>query len=350
MAVGDRHVRQLETGDTYTPSSSLKEVITNIVTDPLAVLDIEYSGETNPITISPTLQRTSPRIQQYPNFVLTSDVTLSLRSRSLYVLTNNHIVHRVNPLNPGDTSAPFESIGSAPSIPSIGIGSIAGDANGDLVVVYYSSVSDNLVFIKLNPDDLSDTSGDYGEGNSISIIFAYSVSGAISGSNARSFTIDNAGDYWVGFFGNTNRDVVRFNPDDLSDSSGTYRSKQGLPSGLSEPRGIVFDNGGQGLYVADGNELWYLDAQDHTNTTTPYGVIGDMSSSLLASGLEIRSDGLLYVIDSSELWLVDPNDPDSEVGQLGLVGTGSFTNPRGMAMLTGSAVPVIARISTIEVN
>ena len=82
MAVGDSNVRQLSTGDSYTPSGSLRELITAIRLETGVTLEMRPSGQSAWVDISPTSETStdavaqSPLIQQNPGYVLDSSVTI----------------------------------------------------------------------------------------------------------------------------------------------------------------------------------------------------------------------------------------------------------------------------------
>lgn len=349
MAIGDRHVRELSTGDDYTPSGNLKEVITNVAIDPLASLEMSYSGQTDYVRISPTLGPSTPQIQQDPRYLLTSDVTIRCQGFSLYGTNNSTsspALYIANPLNPNSSISPFGEVGELFSI-AYRAYDIDIFPNGDVLVVSNASSNSRTIRLyRVNPSDPDDETGNYGfiGSKTYGLTFFFDAIGVAID--------DSTGNIYV-IIRNTSgvSRLVILNPDNISDTTGIYNNGSTISSGFTNfLGGMVYDSRNNGLYTLEGTSLWYINPLDPRSTTSPYGEVGSLPSGLGTSlAIAIRNDGNLYVVGlNNNLWLINPFDPDDETGIYGEVGTLNFT-PDGIALASGGTVDANARISTVEV-
>ena len=237
-----------------------------------------------------------------------------------------------------DSSVTGALVGNLPA----GLTTPSGIAFGDgrwLVV----DDSGNELF-RINPDDPSDTSGDFGEvGNLPAGLFAPR---GIAFGDGRWLVVDNTGD-----------ELFRINPDDPSDTSGDFGEVGDLPTGLTSPGGIAYGDGRWLVVDNTGDELFRINPDDPSDTSGVFGLIGDLPAGLGSSHGITFGDGRWLVVDNDgdELWRINPDDPSDETGDFGLVGvlpTG-FTTPVGIGYepdLPDAEAPTleIANVLTVD--
>ena len=288
-------------------------------------------------------------------------------------------VWRINPLNPLDLSGDYGSLGNLPTgLSSTNANGIAIDSNGDAIVVLQTS---NTLW-RINLDNPSDTSGDYGNLGSMPSGLG-AASGVSIDSNGDAIVVDWSGDdIWrinlsnpsdeTGIYGrlggfpsglgvanavglDSNGDAIvvdtdgtnelwRINLDNPSDTSGDYGRLGSLPSSLESPQALGV-NANNDVLLADREDdnLWVLrlsDLSDFTAGEGEYGLLGDLPTALSTpTGISIDSNGDVYVVESDDsLWRINLSDPDSETGDYGLIGTvNSSLVPSGLTLESDEA-------------
>ena len=346
MALGDRRVHHLATGgtSTYTPPGGRKERVTNIAGSGLSELRMRHGSRDN-VVISPSEQQT-PFIQQNPGYGLDSNVTLSIGSVVLAVIdgsTNPDRLVFVNPLDVGSVTPPFGVKGSLAS----GLNGVRGATvrNGVLHVL-----RSNGEVHGVNTEDPDSTTSPYGHLGTLSLPSSATTFGphGLAYTSNRLIIVfnDNTSvrvrEYGVDFAG-SGTEVATYNP------TGSHRPSVG---------GCVVD--GTDLYViytlGNTNAEYFIrfDTTNYSNSAGTYRTPQQLPSLLnQPGGAAITPSGDVYMLGrlADDIWLVDLNDADSETspyGRKGVIGVAGIA-PQALAVVSGEGAPATVRVSTVEV-
>ena len=214
---------------------------------------------------------------------------------------------RINPDDPSDESGDYGLIGNMPAALQAARGIGYGDGRWLVVDLFGDSLW------RINPDDPDDTSGDYGLVGDLPTGLG-SVTG-IGYGDGQWLAVDNNGD-----------ELWRINPDDPDDTSGDYGLVGDLPTGITAPQGIGYGDG-QWLVVNQRaniiGELWRINPDDPSDESGDYGLVGTMPMDASRQPISIGyGDGKWLVSDGlfDELWRINPDDPSDFTAPYGLVG------------------------------
>ena len=241
----------------------------------------------------------------------------------------------INPSDPNDRRGSYGRIGVLPL--SISHHSQAGLTvhNGDVYLLIYNqqtSVRRNELW-RINPDDPSDTSGDYGMVGTLPLAQGLVASSLVSHDGGL-YTVASGRRFW------------RINPDNPSDESGVYGLVGSTPSGAAGTQGLTSLSGGLYAIVdtASVAELWRINPADPDDTSGVYGYLGDLPSGVddVESPRGIAGlSGDLYVTNllsndsfDNNLWRINPADPDDTSGDYGEVGALVFQITDGIYAMT----------------
>ena len=163
---------------------------------------------------------------------------------AVYVIRSSGRLWLVNPLDPSDESGDFGLVGTV----SGGSGGASFSPAGDL----YTISANNLY--RVNVDNPSDTTDGYG----LVGTFGAGIP------NAQSLAIDPDGKFYVTAFDGTTSILVRINPDDPSDTSGDFGTVGSFPANLQQPSGMTFRGPHHNEWIASigtatPTSAWYTD-------------------------------------------------------------------------------------------
>ena len=230
---------------------------------------------------------------------------------------------RLNPDNPSDTTGDFGLVGDLPS----GLASPSGLAYGDGRWLCTDDDGDELW--RLNPDNPGDETGDFGLVGDLPS--GLNQPGGLAYGDGRWLCVDRAGN-----------ELWRLNPDNPGDETGDFGLVGDLPSGLDSPSGLAY---GDGRWLcterASDDELWRLNPDDPSDTSGDFGLVGDLPSGLASPSGLAYGDGrwLCTDDDGDELWRLNPDNPSDMTGDFGEVGSlpSGLTTPLSIGYEPGVA-------------
>ena len=233
MAIGDRHLRVIEAGSSYTPAAGIKELITNINLHNLSDFEIKYAGQIDYINLIDLVAQ-SPYTIQNPGFILTDNITIRQKVSVLIMGMGTNLLRWSE-----DQPNIFYDLGNidnhCENAEYERIDGIHNYNNGDLLVKTQESniivgETRNLNLYRINPNNVADESGSYGPlvGSDTFIL----PSGS---SQPGSVTFGPNEDIYVMTAGN----MYKLNPNNIADQTGTYRDEIDLSNNAS--RALIYD-------------------------------------------------------------------------------------------------------------
>ena len=122
-----------------------------------------------------------------------------------------------------------------------------------------------------------------------------------------------------------------------ADTSSPFGVIGDLPTGLTSPHAMTFHDGD--LYIIDNDDLWRIHEDEPDRTSGDFGLVGALPSGLTNPRGMTSQGGDLYIVTagSDDLWRINPDDPDDTSGDFGVIGAlhSALTNPRGMTSHAG---------------
>ena len=160
--------------------------------------------------------------------------------------------------NPSNTSGEF-----GPKLLGIISGEIIRGLTDHKGILYAITVSKKL--FALNPNNLSDTSGNYGN------------KGSVTSEGLPDFLVSHKDEL---YYGDTNSKLFRVNPDNPSDVSGRFGLVDNYPTGLTGVIGAASIN--ENLYFVrdDPEQLWKINIDQLSDISGSFGLIGNLLSEL----------------------------------------------------------------------
>ena len=271
-------------------------------------------------------------------------VALTYRWLMLNFKTGNEL-WRINPANPSDTTGDYGLVGTLPSKVTQPFGIAYGD--GRLLLV---DDTRNEVW-RINPDNPSDETGDYGLVGTLPVRVLNNNGSIRTHGFVQPYGIAYGdGKWWV--VDNSLNQLWRINPDDPSDTTGDYGYIGAMPStGLQAPFSIGYGDGS--LLVVDftSRNVFRINPDNPSDTTGDYGLVGTLPAGVGCTSLSY-GDGKWLIGDNEddELWKLNPAAPYASTGNYGLLGTlpTGLTSPYGLAYVgvPPSPAPVTPTLST----
>ena len=360
MAIGDKHLRVIEAGQSYTPAAGVKELITNINLHSLSDFEIKYAGQSKYIDFIDKSSQ-SPYTMQNPGFILTPNITIRQKVNILIIGLGTNLLSWSE-----DNPNQFVDLGNidvhCENAEYERIDGITVYSNGDLLIKTVepnieSGETRNLNLYRINPNNLQDVSGNYGPlvGSDTFILSSGSQ-------HSGSVTFGPSGDIYVLTYGK----IYRLNPTNIADETGTYRNEMRADDDLV--RALIY-NGVD--FIGFRSKSVFKFSPSALRTTTSLGTVATV---LLSEGLAYNSvTGNFYglftsrnVSRQSQIKLLNKDDVSDDTGIFGvkanfatadlpdaIIGRQTIGNSvtrylNGFALIQASSGYPI-RISTIEV-
>ena len=246
------------------------------------------------------------------------------------VVTFGTKLWRINPNDPSDTSGDFGLVGNFPATNTNPQGITY--FNGKWLIVTFNSK-----LWRINPNDPSNQTGDFGLLGSLPSNLT--SQNGIGYGNGKLLVVDGGGN-----------ELWNINLDDPDDESGDFGLVGNLPSGLTAPSGIAYGNGKWLVVEYNTRDLWRINPNDSDDESGDFGLVGSLPSGLSNPGGIAYGNGKWLIVDyfNRKLWRINPNDPSDTSGDFGLVGTfpSDLSSPYGI----GYEPPSIQIISALEIT